>query len=534
MTNKPVNNSEEIPLTQISTPLNMGFGDSHESIFIESIRFFLNSDYELALPYILSALERFKKNNDHENYLSGSNLLVRIYEQCGTFPQKIEGINFVFELFKKVNITPGLAKAYAAVGRLYFLLEDYSQALVYLNKSLELNTFLNNSPGLAESNQFLADVYLSLNDINQALSFAKSAIKYCNVGTDMCQKAACYITLGDVLFNSARIASADRQYQQAVQIADAIPNPYLKINGIYRSGMISMAQNRIEEATIYFLDGFSLGTKYKTHLMLKKFNMALAQANKINNNYKMAVDHYEAYLLLSKQDTTNGIANQLRNLETAYKIESYSLRNLQLKEEIQQRSKTQAELEVLATTDPLTGLYNRRHFFTLAEHWCDLANEMPIQISAMMIDIDHFKNVNDKYGHPAGDFVLERITKTIQNALRTDDILCRYGGEEFGLLLPNTSLHSANQVAERIRKTVSDLLINYQDDEIRVTISIGIADLENSPKHSVMGLLGHADQALYTAKHKGRNCTAIYSATQQKNPGNPYLSADYKLPGSNN
>ncbi len=131
--------------------------------------------------------------------------------------------------------------------------------------------------------------------------------------------------------------------------------------------------------------------------------------------------------------------------------------------------------------------------------------------------------MNDKFGHPAGDYVLERITNTIQSSLRTDDILCRYGGEEFGLLLPNTSLHSANQVAERIRKMVADLEINYQDEVIQVTISIGIADLENSPKHSVMGLLGHADQALYTAKHKGRNCTAVFSDSQQKNSGNPYL-----------
>ncbi len=101
MTNRPVNNSEEFPLTQISTPLNPGVGDSNESIFHESIKFFLSSDYELALPYTLTSLEQFKKKNDFENYLTGSNLLVKIYEQCGTFPEKIEAINFVFEFNQK-------------------------------------------------------------------------------------------------------------------------------------------------------------------------------------------------------------------------------------------------------------------------------------------------------------------------------------------------------------------------------------------------------------------------------------------------
>ena len=523
MTNRPVNNSEEFPSPQFSTPLNLGVEDDYEFIYPESIRFFLNSDYELALPYTLTALEQFKKKNDYENYLSGSNLLVRIYEQSGTLPEKIDAINFVFELSKKGNITPGLAKAYAAIGRLYYLLKDYTQALVYLKKSLELNTFLNNPAGLAESNQYLADVYLELDDLNQALIFSKSAIRFCNTGVETYQKAACYNTLGDILFKINRLASADRQFQQAAQIGETIPNPYLRISGLYRRGLILMAQNRVEDAIIFFLDGLSQATKYKTQSLIKNLNLALAKAYKNNHNYKLAVEHYEAYNLLSQNNTIMGITNQLHNLETTYKIESYSLRNLQLKEEIQQRSKTQAELEVLATTDPLTGLYNRRHFFTLAEHWCDHASEMPIQISAMMIDIDHFKKVNDKYGHPAGDYVLEKITSTIQSSLRTDDILCRYGGEEFGLLLPNTSLHSANQVAERIRKTVADLVINFQDQEIRVTISIGIADLENSPKHSVMGLLGHADQALYTAKHKGRNCTAVFSDSQQKNAGNPYF-----------
>ena len=528
MINKLVTTSKENPSLHTAIPINYGFGDNSEAIFLESINFFLKSDYELALPYVLTALDYFQKNHNNDNYLTCSSLLIKIYEQSGNFPQKIEAINYVFDLFKKATITPYLAKAYSAVGRLYFLIDDHSQALVYLLKSLEMNSLLNNSAGLAENNQYLADVYTALDDFSQALFYAKAAIKFCDQSTEMYQKAASYFTLGNVLFRLERVASANRQFQQGIHFAGAIPNPYLEIYGLYYTGKILISQNRAEDAITTLIDGSTLAVKYKTHLLSNQFNLALAQAHKLNQNYKQSTEFYEAFINQKKNFNINGISNQLRNLETAHKIEAYSQRNIQLKEEIQQRSKNQAELEVLATTDPLTGLYNRRHFFTLAEHWCDHANDVPMHISAMMIDIDHFKKVNDKYGHPAGDYVLEQITKAIQKSLRTDDILCRYGGEEFGLLLPNSSLHAANQVAERIRKTIADLEINYQDEIIHVTISIGIADLENSPKHSVMGLLGHADQALYTAKHKGRNRTAIFSNPKQKNPGESHIQKQSK------
>ena len=129
----------------------------------------------------------------------------------------------------------------------------------------------------------------------------------------------------------------------------------------------------------------------------------------------------------------------------------------------------------------------------------------------MMIDIDHFKKINDQYGHQAGDQALVKVARAIHEALRTDDVLCRYGGEEFCVLLPNTNLNYAHQVGERIRNKIEKLEIRYEKHCIRLTASIGIADLANSPKLSVMGLLGHADQALYTAKHQGRNCCVIFS-----------------------
>jgi diguanylate cyclase (GGDEF)-like protein len=122
-----------------------------------------------------------------------------------------------------------------------------------------------------------------------------------------------------------------------------------------------------------------------------------------------------------------------------------------------------------------------------------------------MVDIDHFKSVNDNHGHPVGDIVLQQVSSILRGGLRASDVICRYGGEEFTLLLPETGVLDALQTAERIRHIVSDTSING----LQVTVSLGISGLEfQSGLPSEM--LKQADQALYHAKHSGRNQTVIY------------------------
>lgn len=163
-------------------------------------------------------------------------------------------------------------------------------------------------------------------------------------------------------------------------------------------------------------------------------------------------------------------------------------------------------VQKLATTDPLTELYNRRHFYTLCQREVERAHCYTTALTAMMVDVDNFKLINDNYGHSSGDAVLRVIAQTFRKVLRTSDILCRYGGEEFAILLPETSLAAAEQVAERLRTTIAQLPIKVNNETIQVTISLGVAALAPSSA-DLESLLNHADQALYVAKRKGRNCT---------------------------
>lgn len=156
-----------------------------------------------------------------------------------------------------------------------------------------------------------------------------------------------------------------------------------------------------------------------------------------------------------------------------------------------------------AFRDPVTGVNNRAALDVALTRDIDLAHRHGISLSVIMIDIDDFKNVNDRYGHIAGDAVLKGVCDCVKDCIRSSDVLFRYGGEEFTVILSNTDSEGANRLAKRIRSAVENQEFVYDDVHIRATVSVGVAALESGEKTSE--LLDKADQALYRAKEAGRN-----------------------------
>ena len=155
--------------------------------------------------------------------------------------------------------------------------------------------------------------------------------------------------------------------------------------------------------------------------------------------------------------------------------------------------------------DHLTGISNRRAFFEVAGIEFERWKKRPRPLSLLAIDADHFKKINDTYGHATGDVVLKHLSKILQDSVRTMDIVARIGGEEFGALLPSTDLNGAVKIAERIRMTVADSELNVDNQIIKYTVSIGVSEVDENI-NGVDMLLKLADEALYLSKHKGRNC----------------------------
>jgi len=167
----------------------------------------------------------------------------------------------------------------------------------------------------------------------------------------------------------------------------------------------------------------------------------------------------------------------------------------------------------LAHTDSLTGINNRRHVLELAVHEFEVARRYMQPLSVIMFDLDHFKDVNDTFGHAIGDRMLQCVAKAARSQLRDVDLIGRYGGEEFVIILPVTSAHQAGLLAERIRAGVESLRVETDKGLASVTLSIGIAEMFHAPRDgSVDDMIRRADEALYVAKKAGRNCVVIFDA----------------------
>lgn len=181
--------------------------------------------------------------------------------------------------------------------------------------------------------------------------------------------------------------------------------------------------------------------------------------------------------------------------------------NQRLREEIEERKRVEQELQRLAMTDPLTGVYNRRHFFELAQQEFDRAHRYNHWISLIILDVDYLKQINDTYGHIVGDQTLQVIAQRVMRNLRQLDIFARYGGDEFVVLLPETCLEQAKSAAKRLHNSVSGEPIETPTGPIHLKISIGVACSREAG--DIKTLLVKADRALYKAKEYGRNRVVV-------------------------
>ena len=173
-----------------------------------------------------------------------------------------------------------------------------------------------------------------------------------------------------------------------------------------------------------------------------------------------------------------------------------------------QNAQLYEEMQRLAVTDSLTGLYNRRYFFAFVENEIARSQRYEKDLSMIMMDIDMFKRVNDTFGHQVGDNVLKKIAEISLENLRRVDVMCRFGGEEFTVLLPETPKEEAYLAAERICRKIEAARMDTNDGKVHVTVSIGVASLDESIA-SLNDLISAADKALYKAKEAGRNCVRM-------------------------
>lgn len=220
----------------------------------------------------------------------------------------------------------------------------------------------------------------------------------------------------------------------------------------------------------------------------------------------IAFSFYARRLLKSQINASNELSAYKKNLEKIVDDRTNELRikNTELIHEIKIRKEIESRLEALASTDPLTQLYNRRKFDEILSYEISRDLRYRTGLSLIMCDIDHFKQINDRYGHEVGDTVLKQFSQKIAGSIRRSDLFARWGGEEFALLITNTDGTLAGPIAQKIRKMIETVVFDVVG---RVTASFGVAILTG--QDDAASFVRRADGALYQAKEAGRNCVVI-------------------------
>jgi two-component system chemotaxis response regulator CheY len=222
---------------------------------------------------------------------------------------------------------------------------------------------------------------------------------------------------------------------------------------------------------------------------------------------------YTYIILLTSQDAKSQMIEGLNAGADDYLIKPFDPAELIARLGIAQRIlDLEARLADMARQDLLTGLFNRRALYEILQAALSQAGREASPLSLILIDLDHFKSVNDHYGHPMGDLVLQRVAETLRTNKRRYDSVGRWGGEEFLVILPNTDMNAGVIVAERLRAGIASTPLSIaQTDNLALSASLGVTSTERTDSsHSLDLLLKQADQALYQAKSQGRNCVCVF------------------------
>jgi diguanylate cyclase (GGDEF)-like protein len=239
------------------------------------------------------------------------------------------------------------------------------------------------------------------------------------------------------------------------------------------------------------MDGYQLCKKLKENEITKNIPIIFITSN---------TDEYS----IKKAYETGGVDYVTKPFKPAELLARINT-HVKMRELINDLEKSKEELKLLASTDPMTKLSNRRYFSEISEHIMNLVKRDTMKASIIILDIDRFKNINDTYGHKVGDEVIIDLSNTLQELTRKSDIVCRYGGEEFVILLLDTSLKGTVIIAKKIREYIeSNNLYIHNNQKLKYTVSLGVSQVEIEDKN-MEAALKRADNALYTSKKNGRN-----------------------------
>lgn len=483
---------------------------------------------------------------DHQGLISFSlNSLGTIYWGQNNYKKALENHLKALKISETLNDSVNIAKTMNNIGLILFAEDNYDKCLEYYLKALEIQNELGNKLDIAITNQNIAHVYGMLDDYEKTIQYHISSLKLAEeigyerlVGVILTNMAISYAYMDKIelaLEYFDRALTITRRLDDKGNIARALhyiaainkdKGKYDEAISIEREAL-EMAQEIndqlqikyiLEELSYMYADLNDFEKAYNNHVRFKEINDSIFNIEKFEQITEMETKYEtekkeQQITLLEKDNTIAGMKIKRQRLLLLYSAIGVVLILafvLILSNLYRQKTKTAAalavangKLEELSRTDPLTKLWNRRYMYEIIERERVRIKRSFEAFSFILMDIDHFKIVNDTYGHECGDYVLSTMAVILRSAVRKQDVVGRWGGEEFLLFLPSTALKGAITIAESIRKKIADYPFSYDSKEIAITSTLGVSEYDETV--SVEECIKLADDGLYTGKESGRN-----------------------------
>jgi diguanylate cyclase (GGDEF)-like protein len=465
------------------------------------------AEYDKALSFLGQAQQQYEQLGDRENLAAVFNLISATYallaDYAEAFNYQLKGLEEAQRsgnrLFEGRNLND--------LGCILNDTGDHARALPYLERGLTLFKDLNDIEGQSMIFDGLAQAYLGLARYTKALESGLESIRLCQQASGRSREAGHRITVGRIYGAMAEVEPARLSFMSAFNIAKTAGYRREESVSLRYLGDLNRRNKLYTEALSCLQPALDIANEIRSRRDQYECHGALAAYYRDMRDFENALIHHEAFHTIKESVFNDQNNMRLRSLEVQNKLQTaqqeaeiYHLRNVALEREIAERKKAETALLELAATDVLTGLSNRRHILDLAHSALAISQRYKRPLSIMMLDVNRFKSINDTYGHAIGDVVLTEFAVRIKPILRLSDLVGRYGGDEFVIILPETDITQARLVAHRLQLAITNLPIQVKDSGLYISTSIGISSNETDYALALDTLIERADNALYAVK----------------------------------
>ena len=468
---------------------------------------FLVNDYALALEHLRRAQTTWEQLKQPLHEAEARAWLGACLVQQGRYQDGFEALHAALRSFEALDQKPRAARALNYLAVIHEELGDYHRAFEVYREALECAVADGDTDMQGRVLANHGEALVAWGAPEQGLPVLSRAVDVLRGIGAHWHYGWCLLAIGRIHHSRADGEKAFEFHRAALEAVEQGHSPRARVEVYAGLGELHSLRNQHPESVRWLEKALALATSLGIRREIFKTHKLLSEAHKRAGDFELALKHHEQF-----HEVRSGVFDELARervatlkaefeLERALEAREHERRELHAKyTQLEQRAETLTHLSV---RDGLTGLFNRRHFEEALSLELQRARSFGQTLCLALLDVDHFKRINDGYSHVVGDAVLRTIAQVLQRELRASDVAARYGGEEFVLILPHTALDGARIAAEKVRVAIATSQWSHLTPGRGVTASLGLAEWKTGETSTE--LVRRADQALYAAKAGGRN-----------------------------